>query len=286
MTKPAGCHNKLIISIICLFALLTAALAEEVTVSGTVSDGAGVPVMNANISFFLNTRVFRATTGTDGRYSVRITGYYSDVAGEFSAGTPYPNPFDNSVNIPFIINSEGDVMLTVYNLAGEKVRVIVFPGVAPGSYNAVWDGCGPNNAPVSAGLYIYALTFKGRSYSGRLVKSTTSGSLSSGSGLEPVMMPPSDPLSQPSLRFPVNAEVIATDYYPVRLTDITLARDTVIDFVITRKNSMPFTVSGNHIARFSDGEYNPMILKGINLGSSPPGYFPGRDSLRHNPRDL
>ncbi|MHC1732467.1 MAG: T9SS type A sorting domain-containing protein [Bacteroidales bacterium] len=275
MTMSATHHNRIIVSIIYLFLLLTAAYAEEVTVTGTVSDGSGVPVMNANVSFFLNTREFRAVTGTDGRYSVRITGYYSDVAGEFSAGTPYPNPFDNSVNIPFIINTDGDVMLTVYNLSGEKVRVIVFPDVAPGSYNAIWDGCGANNAPVSAGLYIYALTFKGRSYSGRLVKSATSGSLSSGNGLEPVMLPPAVPLPQSTLRFPVIAEVTATDYYPVRLTDITLARDTVIDFVLKQKNPMPFTVAGNHIARFGDGEYNPMILKGINLGSSPPGYFPG-----------
>jgi hypothetical protein len=254
---------------------MTAALAGEVTVTGSVTDGTGVPVMNARVSFFLNTREFRAITGTDGRYSVQITGYYSDVAGEFSVGTPYPNPFDNSVNIPFIINTDGDVMLTVYNLSGEKVRVIVFPGVAPGSYNAVWDGCGANNAPVSAGLYIYALTFRGRSYSGRLVKSATSGSLSTGSGLEPVMLPPAEPLPQPSPRFPVSAEVTAANYYPVRLTDITLVRDTVIDFVLTLRNSMPFTVAGNHIARFSDGEYKSMILKGINLGSSPPGYFPG-----------
>ncbi|NLE34384.1 MAG: T9SS type A sorting domain-containing protein [Bacteroidales bacterium] len=244
-------------------------------ITGTVTDGGGVPVMNAQVSFFLNTREFRAISGTDGRYSLKVTGYYSDVAGEFSAGTPYPNPFDNSVNIPFIINTPGDVMLTIYNLAGVKMRIMVFPDVAPGSYNAIWDGCGQNNSPLNAGMYIYALTFKGRSYSGRLVKSSTSGSLSSGSGLEPVMLPPDEPLSAPSLRFPVTAEVTAEGYYPVRLTDITLARDTVIDFVLTQKHSMPFTVAGNYIARYIDGEYKPMVLKGINLGSSPPGYFPG-----------
>jgi len=132
MTMSAMHHKRLLISIISLFILVTVLLADEVNVTGTVSDGTGVPVMNARVSIFLNNREFRAISGTDGRYSVTITGYYSDVAGEFSAGTPYPNPFDNSVNIPFIINTEGDVMLTVYSLAGQKVRVIVFPGVAPG----------------------------------------------------------------------------------------------------------------------------------------------------------
>lgn len=267
--------NRLFISIICFLLYIPASLAEEVTVTGTVSDVGGSPVMNAHVSFLLNTREFKAVTGTDGSYSLKITGYYSDVAGEFSAGTPYPNPFNEGVNIPFIINTPGDVMLNIYNLSGRKVRVIVFPDVAPGSYNAVWDGCGENNAPVSAGLYIYALTFKGRSYSGRLVKTNSSGSLSSGSGLEPVMLPPAEPLPQTSLRFPVTATVTAQDFYPVRLTDITLARDTVIDFVLTQGNEMPFTVAGNYIARYINGAYKPMILKGINLGSSPPGYFPG-----------
>ncbi len=266
---------RLFISTLCLLVLIPGALAEDVTVTGTVSDRGGAPIMNANVSFVLNTREFRVITGTDGRYSLKISGSYSDVAGDFQIGTPYPNPFDNSVNIPFIINISGDVMLTIYNLAGEKVRVMVFPEVMPGSYNAVWDGTGQNNAPMSSGLYIYAISFKGRSYSGRLVKTTGEASVSSGSGLEPVMLPPETPHSEISLRFPVISEVKAEGYYPVRLTDITLARDTVIDFVLTQKNALPFTVAGNYIARYIDDGYEPMILKGVNLGSSPPGYFPG-----------
>lgn len=275
MTRTAMYHIRLFISILFLSMLLPGVYADDVIVTGTVSDHAGAPVMNARVSFFLNYREFRVATGTDGRYSVKITGSYSDVAGEFQAGTPYPNPFDNSVNIPFIINISGDLMLTVYNLAGEKVRVMVFPDVMPGSYNAIWDGCGQNNAPMGAGLYIYAITFKGRSYSGRLVKATGEASVTSGSGLEPVMLPHDVPLPGPTLRFPVTAEVTAQGYYPVRLTDITLVQDTVIDFVLTQKNSMPFTVAGNYIARYMDDGYEPMILKGVNLGSSPPGYFPG-----------
>lgn len=268
-------HKRLFISALILIAFIVPIHSANVTVTGTVSDRGGSPVMNARVSFYLNSREFRVSTGTDGRYKVLITGSYSDVAGEFSAGTPYPNPFDNSVNIPFIINTSGDIMLTIYNLAGEKVRVMVFPDVEAGSYNVVWDGCGQNNAPMSAGLYIYAIAFRGRSYSGRLVKASSTGSLASGSVLEPVMLPPGIPQDEPALRFPVTAEVTAQGYYPVRLTDITLEKDTVIDFVLTAVNAMPFTVAGNYIARSIDEDYEPMILKGVNLGSSPPGYFPG-----------
>ncbi|MFZ2287956.1 MAG: FlgD immunoglobulin-like domain containing protein [Bacteroidales bacterium] len=269
--------------IICMLSLIEAVSARDITVTGIVSDESGALVMNARVSFFLNTTEYRVVTGTDGRYTVKITGSYSDVAGQVRVGTPYPNPFNNGVNIPFIINLAGDVMLNIYNLAGEKVRVIVFPDVAAGSYNVVWDGCGQNNAPVSPGLYIYALTFKGRTYSGRLVKTSGGGTISTGSGLEPVMMPPEGNLPEPSYRFPVTSEVIASQYYPVRLTDITLASDTTIDFILAPRNAMPFRVEGNHIARYLPGGYRSMILKGINLGSSPPGYFPGEIAYAISP---
>jgi hypothetical protein len=264
-----------IFSVVYMTAISGNASASDVNITGTVSDEEGAPVMNARVSFFLNANEYRVLTGTDGRYSVNISGSYSDVAGQFQVGTPYPNPFNNSVNIPFVINIGGDVMMTIYNITGEKVRVMGFPSVEAGSYNAVWDGCGYDNAPMSAGLYIYALSFRGRTFSGRLVKVTGGSSSSSGSGLEPVMMPPGTDMPEPSYRFSITAEVTEKNYYPVRLTDITLEQDTVIDFILTPRNIMPFKVLGDYIARYTDGDYRPVVLKGINLGSSPPGYFPG-----------
>ncbi|MDX9772645.1 MAG: T9SS type A sorting domain-containing protein [Bacteroidales bacterium] len=275
MTRKIRRINIMFFSALLIFSVPCILSADDVRVSGTVSDEGGVPVMNAKVSFFLNSNEYRVLTGTDGRYSLKITGSYGDVEGQFQVGTPYPNPFNNSVNIPFVINIAGDVMMNIYNLSGEKVRVMVFPGVDAGSYNVIWDGCGNNNTPMGAGLYIYAITFRGRTYSGRLVKASGGSSVSSGSSLQPVMMPPDIVLPEPSYRFNVIAEVTGQGYYPVRLTDITLERDTVIDFVLTQQSVMPFMVAGDNLARYVDGDYRPMLLKGINLGSSPPGYFPG-----------
>jgi hypothetical protein len=276
MTTNRGKRSlTVILATIAMALCIQAMRAEDITVNGTVTDESGGLVMNARVSFLLNAREFRVFTGTDGRYSVNITGSYSDIAGEFHIGTPYPNPFNSTVNLPFLINAPGDVMMNIYRLTGEKVTVMVFPEVMPGSYNIVWDGCGQNNSQMSAGLYIYAITFRGRTYSGRLIKTTGSAPVSAGSYLDPVMLPPDTPPADESYRFPVTGEVTATGYYPVRLTDITLAQDTVIDFVLAARQSMPFKVEGNHIARYITDDYKPMILKGINLGSSPPGYFPG-----------
>jgi len=274
MRNPWTLSPKAVTAALCAAFIIHTASATEVVVTGTVSDDKGSMVMIARVSFYLNAIEYRTITRSDGSYSVRISGSYSEVDGEFRTGTPYPNPFDNSVHLPFVINSQGDLLLTIYNMSGQKVRVVSFPGVSPGSYNIVWDGCSQDNAPLSSGLYIYALTFRGRTRSGRLIKA--GGSVASGGTyLEPVMMPPETPSPDGSDRFPVIAEVEAGGYYPVRLTDITLARDTVINFVLSPAHSMPFTVSGDHIARQIDDKYKSMILKGVNLGSSPPGFFPG-----------
>ena len=61
--------------------------------------------------------------------------------------------------------------------------------------------------------------------------------------MPPVIAPPSG-----QFRFQVITAVTCDNYYPVRLTDITIAKDTIIDFELTLKQEMPFKTSGNHIA--------------------------------------
>ncbi|MCI0522025.1 MAG: T9SS type A sorting domain-containing protein, partial [Bacteroidales bacterium] len=249
--------------------------AKDIIVEGTVTDEAGALLMNTRVSFFLNAREYSYVTGSDGKYSVRISGTYSDVPGEFQAGKAYPVPFTWSVNIPFIINSDGDLTFTVYNVSGQKIRVMHFNAVAAGSYNLVWDGCSQNGSPQRPGFYLYAITFKGKTYAGRVIKGTGTSTFSAPSGLDPVMMPPQPPVTDQAVRFSVITEVTRSGYYPVRLTDITVVKDTIIDFVLAQQQSLPFKVSGDYIARYENAGYRSMILKGINLGSSPPGYFPG-----------
>lgn len=266
---------RLIHILVCLFGISGLLQAKDLTVTGRVTDTRGAPVMNAQLSFSFNAREFRVTTGTDGGYLVRVSGFYSEVTGGFTAGTPYPNPFSSEVRIPFVINSPGNITITIYNLAGRRVRIMSYPAVLPGSYNAIWDGCGQGDTPMPTGLYIYAITFGGKTFSGRLIKAATGAASSSGSGLEPVMTPLQESLPAATMLLRVTAEVKADSFYPVRLTDIKLSRDTIINFVLTEKQQMPFTVSGNYIAQYRDDNYRPMILKGVNMGSSPPGYFPG-----------
>ena len=269
-------HLKLLYLTACVCVLTTSHIeAHDYYVTGKVTDSQGNKVVNAKVSMVAGATEFAAVTNSDGSYNLRISGIYENISGTLQTGNPFPNPFSNSVNIPFIINSSGDVRLSVYNMSGQKVKEEVFSGVAAGSYRIIWDGCNQSGSPQRSGYYIYSITFKGVTRSGKLIKFTGFSTFSEAASLVPAMLPPVTPPSQGNIRVPVITGVTCQDYYPVRLTDISIGRDTVINFELGKKQAIPFKTSGNHIAMYTGTSYRPLILKGINLGSSPPGYFPG-----------
>lgn len=250
--------------------------AADYNVTGKITDAFGNTIPDAQISFSSGNTLYSGISRSDGTYSIRLFALYEDVPGLIELAKPYPNPFSHSVNIPFIINTDGDIRFSVYNFTGQKITELLFPSTSAGSYQIAWDGRTNNGTPVQQGYYIYSLTFRGRTTSGKLLKIAGQSSYSSGTGLVSLMPPPFNTL--PSLntgRYAVTATVKLDNYYPVRLTNITIGCDTVINFELAAKQYMPYRTSGDHIEMFTGTGYRPVLLKGINLGSSPPGYFPG-----------
>jgi len=265
--------------IVTVIAIMTAAgnlRAGDYYVTGTVTDMSGNAVPGAKITMTAGSSVFGALSGTDGKYSLRISGIYGPVSDLLQPGVPYPNPFSHSINIPFIINSQGDIRLMIFNLSGQKIKDFYFPGIEEGSYQIIWDGRTDNGSPAQQGLYIYTITFGGKSWSGRLLKYSSESASSAVSTLEQVQIPASAPYIPGSYnRIPVITDVTCKDYYPVRLTDIIIRRDTLIDFEICASLAIPFRTNENYITMHTGSDYRSLNLKGINLGSSPPGTFPG-----------
>jgi hypothetical protein len=259
--------------------------ARDYYVTGKVTDSNGAIVTDARISMIAGTTEYAARSKADGTYSLRISNIYGNISDLIEVGVPYPNPFTYSVNIPFIINSQGDVRLSIYNFSGKKIMDAFFDSIDAGSYHIVWDGCNQNGAPQKNGFYFYAVTFKGKTVSGKLIKASGFSSYSAGTAIEPDMMPPVVVPFSGQIRFPVVTSVTHENYYPVRLTDITIAVDTIIDFELTMKQEVLFRTIGNHIAMHTGSEYRSLLLKGINLGSSPPGYFPGEIAYAISPAE-
>ena len=52
------------------------------------------------------------------------------------------------------VTTGGEVKIMVFNMAGEKVRVIQDSTLAPGNYRAFWDGKNSSGATVGNAVYI------------------------------------------------------------------------------------------------------------------------------------
>ncbi|GEM_PF-290213 len=64
----------------------------------------------------------------------------------------YPNPFNATTTISYILCEDSDVRLDIYNLAGQKVSTLVDNYSKAGSHTAVW-----NAGNFSSGIYLYRL---------------------------------------------------------------------------------------------------------------------------------
>jgi hypothetical protein len=258
--------------------LVVPVLAQEIYIDGKVTDASMLALREAVVTFTVNSKNYAATTKGDGSYSLRISGLYPLEPELLEVDNPFPNPFSQSVNIPVIIAADGDLIFSVYDLAGRKIVEMKFPSLTAGAYRITWDGSNQNGSLQVGGYYIYAVSFKGKTLSGRLVK-TPGISIISGpsgpSGIELDMSADDPDIKPDGYRIPVIAKGQKDGYYTVRLTDISLAQDTIIDFVLQPVIKIPYKTNDTSIAQNTAGEFKSMILKGVNLGSSPPGYFPG-----------
>lgn len=71
----------------------------------------------------------------------------------FSLSHNYPNPFNSSTEIVFLIPKEAQVSLTIYNLLGQVVAEPLHDRLPAGRHSLTWNGEG-----LSSGLYFYRLT--------------------------------------------------------------------------------------------------------------------------------
>jgi hypothetical protein len=71
----------------------------------------------------------------------------------------YPNPFNPSTTIRFAIPEASNVQLEIYNIMGQRVKVLISDEMYnAGFYEVVWNGRDQNNLPVASGMYMYRIT--------------------------------------------------------------------------------------------------------------------------------
>ena len=70
----------------------------------------------------------------------------------------YPNPFNPETTISFFTAVDAEnAELVIYNIKGQKVKILVNEVLPAGEHSVVWDGKNMNNKSVSSGIYFYNL---------------------------------------------------------------------------------------------------------------------------------
>lgn len=71
---------------------------------------------------------------------------------KFELNQNYPNPFNPSTVLSYNLKTDDNVKLTVFNLVGQSVRVLVDGYQTTGYYEVVFDA-----TDLPAGIYLYKL---------------------------------------------------------------------------------------------------------------------------------
>ena len=67
----------------------------------------------------------------------------------------YPNPFNPTTQIKFALPKESQVKLTVYDVLGRQIAVLLDEQRAAGFFIVEWDGTNSFGSKVSSGVYFY-----------------------------------------------------------------------------------------------------------------------------------
>jgi len=92
-----------------------------------------------------------------GRYQPNYGNRSEALPGQFQLYGNRPNPFNPTIRIDYALPTACDVRLTVYNILGQTVRVLVDGYQDAGFQTVVWDGKDGAGQPAASGIYLYRI---------------------------------------------------------------------------------------------------------------------------------
>ncbi len=75
----------------------------------------------------------------------------------FALHQNYPNPFNPTTQISYLLPEAADVELSIFNVQGQQIRVLVKERQVAGNRQLQWDGRSDNGLRVASGVYVYRL---------------------------------------------------------------------------------------------------------------------------------
>ncbi|MDO9391902.1 MAG: FlgD immunoglobulin-like domain containing protein, partial [bacterium] len=88
---------------------------------------------------------------------------------KFALAPAWPNPARGSARLNFSLDKASQVVLSVYNLAGQKVATVASGSYPAGKHQVVWRGRDAKGNSVPGGVYLYRIQAGDRTATGKLV---------------------------------------------------------------------------------------------------------------------
>ena len=126
-----------------------------------------------NVTWLRNTAKFiRGIYPNLGEYAsdfVSDVSAEANIPAEFSLEQNFPNPFNPSTRIRFTLPAEGQARLTICDILGREIRVLIDGALSAGRHTVVWDGRTSNHEYAPSGVYFYRLIQRERQQSRKLL---------------------------------------------------------------------------------------------------------------------
>ncbi len=94
---------------------------------------------------------------------------HTELPKDFALFNNYPNPFNPETSIKFQLPRQNHVVIKIFNMMGQEVKVLLDEAKFAGSYQILWDGKDKWGNQAPSGQYIYQMTADGFQNSKRML---------------------------------------------------------------------------------------------------------------------
>ena len=86
---------------------------------------------------------------------------------DFYLGENHPNPFNPGTTIPFRLNKQADVQISIFDVNGKLINTLLNEHKLSGRYTVYWNGYNAQGYPQTSGMYFYRMKVNGKIISSR-----------------------------------------------------------------------------------------------------------------------
>tara|TARA_B100000963_G_C22406179_1_gene571127 strand:- start:134 stop:601 length:468 start_codon:yes stop_codon:yes gene_type:complete len=116
--------------------------------------------LKTNLSSTISWKIHRGNTYRTGFFGLTILSFDDKekvLSNKFIVKANYPNLFNPTTHIRYNLPEDKFVNITIYDLLGRKVRLLMNDSQTIGYYTITWDAKNDMGEGVSAGIYFYTI---------------------------------------------------------------------------------------------------------------------------------